>query len=221
VTQTPFALGRVKRHDPRSLNYPAKVAGTVRSVRHTHYGPVLDQGNVGSCTGNAMAQWLNTKPGHKPRTPYLTEDDAVRLYSRASQLDPWDGWYDPTKGVEDTGSSGIAVCQAAKEEDRITGYGWAFGLDHALESLTLSPVLFGTVWTSDMFYPDSKGFVTATGDNSGGHEYLGLGLNLRGKYIWCLNNWNDSWGLGGFFKMSFTTLGELLKQDGDVVVPVL
>lgn len=214
---TPFPLGRLKRHDSRSLQFPAKTLGTVKSVRHTHYGPVLSQGNLGSCTGNAMAQWLNCKPFHKPRMRHFTEEDAIRLYSAATVLDPWYGSYPP----DDTGSSGLAVAKAAQSEGLISGYTWAFGLEHTLEALTISPVLIGTVWLHDMFYPDAKGFITASGEENGGHEYLLTGINLREKYVWALNSWSPLWGLNGRFKMTFETLDVLLNSGGDTIAPVI
>lgn len=164
-----------------------------------------------------MAQWLNCKPAHKPRTSYYNQVHAVGFYSAATLLDPWEGSYPP----DDTGSSGLAVAQAVKNLGYISGYRWAFGINHVLASLTLGPVLMGSVWHNDMFWPDEEGFVHATGDEVGGHEYLLNGINLRDKYVWALNSWSDIWGSKGRFKMSFDTLDALLKAEGDVVVPVL
>jgi len=211
--------GRVERQDPRSLNYPARTDGVVRSVTHTPPPEKyrLDQGHLGSCTGNAGAQWLNSKPAHKARTAYLTEADAVAFYSRATRIDPWPGSYPP----EDTGSSGLAVAKAMQEAGKIREYRWAFGLQHTLEALTEQPVMMGTTWYEDMFYPNSDGFVTPTGRESGGHEFLLFGLNTRAKYVWALNSWSALWGLKGRFKMSFATLDALLQQGADITVPIL
>jgi hypothetical protein len=211
--------GRIKRHDARSLEFPAKAATIVKSVIHTPPPEKwrLDQGHLGSCTGNAMAQWLNSKPAHRPRTRYLDQADAVRFYSYATSIDPWPGTYPP----DDTGSSGIAVCKAAQREGLIAAYTWAFGLEHTLASLTLTPVMLGTVWKNDMFWPDAEGFVKATGSDVGGHEYLLFGINLRNRYVWALNSWSNLWGLKGRFKLSFETLKTLLDDGGDAVIPVL
>lgn len=226
-------LGRLQRHDPRSLAFPTPAAAP-RTVRWRHHGPVLDQGHwfnpylqqevsLGSCTGNALAQLLNTAPFHKPRTKYRTEDDAVlRYYSPGTQRDPFPGWYDPQANADDTGSSGLGVCQAAKAAGDIAGYTHAFGLDHALGALANGPVLFGTIWTENgMFKPDSNGFVHPSGSVVGGHEYLVFGANLRGQYLWALNSWGARWGLSGRFKIGFTDAATLLDQGGDVTQPVL
>lgn len=216
MTRTPFPLGRKlePNHDPRSLNFPAPAAAVI-TKQWTHYGPILDQGQVGSCTGNAMAQSLNTAPLHRARQPYLTEADAVSLYSLATQLDAYQGTYPPT----DSGSDGLSVAKAAQQQGRITQYSHAFGLDHALEALMTGPVLLGTPWFAAMFQPDSKGFVKPTGALAGGHEYALVGVNVAAKYVTCLNSWSSSWGLSGFFRMTFDTLNTLLAQNGDAVLP--
>lgn len=216
MTGTPFPLGRKVdvHHDPRSLNFPATTA-TVVSKTWKHYGPVLDQGQVGSCTGNAMAQSLNSRPLNGAAGTYLTEVDALALYSLATQVDTYPGTYPP----DDTGSDGLSVAKAAQQQGRITQYDHAFGLEHTLEALMSGPVLLGTVWLHDMFHPDSKGFVRATGAVAGGHEYVLLGVALASKYVTCLNSWSGAWGLNGRFRMTFDTLAALLDQQGDAVLP--
>lgn len=213
--RTPFPLGRVVEHDPRSLSFPAPTAPVV-TKSWTHYGEVLDQGQVGSCTGNAMAQAVNTKPVHKPRTAYLTEADAVALYSRATVLDGFAGTYPP----DDTGSSGLAVAKAAQERGLITSYTHAFGLDHALQALMSGPVIVGTPWYDDMFHPGPQGFLHIGGNVAGGHEWLVLGVNVTHKYVTALNSWGPSWGVRGRFRLTFDDFGRLLSEQGDVVQPV-
>lgn len=208
-------LGRHVNHDPRSLNYPAPVDGvTIRSRRWRHYGPVLDQGQVGSCTGNAMAQALNTKP-LKRCFQRLTEADAVELYTLATQLDEFPGEYP----AQDTGSSGLAVAKAAQRKGYITSYSHAFGIDHTLAALMGGPVLLGTNWHAGMFEPDSRGFIEPTGPVEGGHEHLLLGVDLRHEFVTGLNSWGPAWGDRGFYHMSIANLDRLLREDGDAAVP--
>jgi hypothetical protein len=186
-----------------------------RPILHRRYGPVLDQGSLGSCTGNAMAQVLNMTPLHTPGTRWLKEEDAVALYQRATAIDPFPGTYRP----EDTGSDGLSVCKAAKELGHITGYRWAFGFEHALDALQNGPVLVGTVWHQSMFTPDAKGFVWPDGNEVGGHEYVLMGDDTKGKLTF-LNSWGKGWGKGGRFHMNYVTFGKLLAAQGDVAVPV-
>ncbi|QGJ93475.1 cysteine protease [Arthrobacter phage Mufasa8] len=207
-------LGRHVNHDPRSRAYQAVVAPTRKPVLHRHYGPVLDQGQLGSCTGNAMAQALNTAPFHKPRTRLLTEADAVAIYSAATALDSIPGHYPP----EDTGSDGLSVAKAAKAKGYISSYTHAFSVEQALGALQLSPFLFGTSWHQSMFTPDAQGFVHPDGNVVGGHEILCIGDT--GKELVFLNSWGKGWGLSGKFKLTYEDFAALMADSGDVTVPV-
>jgi hypothetical protein len=215
----PYRLGRRIDHDPQSRAYaftPAK-AVTPKTVRWEHHGPVLDQGNIGACTGFAMAQWLNTKPAHKPRAKTMKAGDAYLLYSRATQLDPFEGSWEP----DDTGSSGLAVCKAAKEAGYITGYRWIFeGVTQLAQALQVSPVLAGTVWLEGMF-GSKGGYLHVAGNPQGGHEYLVIGYNARSHYFTILNSWGDGWQSRGTARIREMDMAHLLAQRGDLVVPSL
>jgi len=207
-----YPLGRVVQHDPRSLAFPAALAPALKTVTHRHYGPVLDQGQVGSCTGNAAAQSLNTVPLRHGRR-LLTEIDAQGLYHEATVLDGFPGTWPPT----DTGSSGLAVAKASQQAGWVTGYTHAFGLDQCLAALVLAPVIVGTNWHEDMFNPDAAGYVHPTGAIAGGHEYTLLGINVKLARVTMLNSWSASWGRNGRAYITFADLGTLLADSGDVV----
>jgi hypothetical protein len=211
----PGRLGRHVHHDPRSRNYPAAMASSLKSVAHRHYGPILDQGQLGSCTGNALTQALMCAPLHKPGR-ILTEADAVALYSRATELDPIPGHYPPT----DTGSDGLDVCKAAVEKGYLSAYHHAFGLDQALAALVLSPVIIGIDWLTGCDQPDSNGLIRYAGTVRGGHEVCLNAINVEHKLVRALNSWGDGWGHRGAFYMTFDDLGRALARQGDVTVPV-
>ena len=80
-------LGRHIYIDTRSDAYPAEQATALRSVTHQSGGLPLDQGQIGSCTANALVGALNTVPHWKPGQPLLGERDAVRLYSEETALE--------------------------------------------------------------------------------------------------------------------------------------
>lgn len=217
------SLGRIVNHDPKSRAYEA-VRSEVRKVLWAHRAPVLDQGQLGSCTGNALTQLLNTTRAVKARLAdtksrrFLTEQTAVALYSRATVLDDIGGHYPPT----DTGSSGLAVCKAGVEAGYFTQYRHAFGYDQFTGAIQLSPVITGTPWYAGMFTPDENGYVWPTGRVAGGHEYLILGFDPAGKgKVTMLNSWSASWGRKGRAYMRGDVYAELLSQQGDVTVPVL
>lgn len=163
-------LGRVVEHDPRSWDYQAARAPQIQSVLHKRRKVALDQGSVGCCTGAAMTGLLDTAPFSHSR---LSMKCALKLYSYATTVDSEPGQYPPT----DTGSSGLAVAKAAQHYGYITAYSHAFGLQHALEALTLGPVITGIPWYSGFDEPDHNGHVTISGDIRGGHEVEVLGLD--------------------------------------------
>lgn len=217
MNDAPRPLGRLVRHDPRSRAFPARTK-SLRTVTHRRTAPILDQGDVGSCTGNAMAGALACKPLAGKGTK-VNEALALKLYSRATRLDRFLGVYPPT----DSGSSGLAVAKAAKEFGYITGYGHAFGLDHALGALSKGPLLIGIPWYSSLDHPDDAGLVTIDADAQvrGGHEVVLRHLNLDRGLVGGDNSWGRAWGasgpegLGGWFTMTFLTLDRLLSEQGD------
>ena len=212
---TTYHLGRhlQPNHDPRSLDHPAEVAPLV-SVRHQHHGPVLDQGQLGSCTGNATAQALNTDPLMPDGRRLLTEQDAVAIYSWATHHDPVPGAYPP----QDTGSDGLSVAKAAKHLGLISSYAHAFGLDHTLGALALRPAIIGIPWLNGMFDPAPDGQLHVTGDIAGGHEICLDELDVERQRVWILNSWGFAWGQQGRAWLTWADLGGLLAQQGDATV---
>src|SRR5271168_5351894 len=79
-------LGRHVLHDPRSRNFVAERAPQVVSVKHQATGLPLNQGQIGSCTANALCGALDSAPDFTSGAP-LTEDSAVSLYERETTLE--------------------------------------------------------------------------------------------------------------------------------------
>lgn len=214
-------LGRHVDHDPRSRWFLYPTAGVqLRSVEHTRFIPILDQGQVGSCTGNAGVGALGTDPlftgvhALPGRAAYsLDEDGAVALYSDAELIDG-DGPYPP----RDNGSSGLSIAKALLAAGMIPGYQHTFSLQDALLALTETPILIGSEWYDSMFTPDSDGRVRLGGKLVGGHEYVARQLDVATERVWCDNSWGLSFGQAGRFYLTFTDLGVLLDRQGDVTV---
>lgn len=203
-------LGRIVNHDPRSLDYPAKTAA-LKTVSHKRRCPPFDQGNIGSCTGNAMAGMLMTDPYYHPGR-HLTEVSALKFYSYATAHDSTPGTYPP----DDTGSSGLAVAKAAKAYGYCRSYAHAFGLQHALGALVAAPVIVGVNWYEGFDNPDSRGHVTISGSVRGGHEFELVGLDTAAQTVRACNSWGTSYGDGGFFSFSWVDFDRLLSESGDV-----
>lgn len=212
-----YSLGRHVEHDPASRGFAAAKAVVLKSVEWTFHGTVLDQGQVGSCTGNAAVDSLMTGPYFDHLGKVFTEADALSVYELATRIDTIPGSYPPN----DTGSSGLAAMKACQLKGWISGYQHAFGLDHALGALQLGPVITGITWYNDMFTPDANGFVSLTGSVAGGHEIAVVGYDSATAAVKCLNSWGAGWGLGGFFWLKASDWGSLLANNGDVTVPVM
>jgi hypothetical protein len=210
-------LGRHVEHDPRSLAFSAGTSA-IKSVRHKRHGRAFDQGDLGSCTGNAMAGALMTEPLWKPgRT--LLEKDAVKLYKAATKLDSIPGVYPPN----DTGSSGLAVMKAAVNAKYITGYAHTFSLNQLLGSLVRFPGILGVNWYDSFDAPRSNGEcpMKKGARIRGGHEVELFGIDVKKKQVWCINSWGSTWGgIGnGTFWFSYATLERLLHEQGDATFP--
>src|SRR4051812_42616838 len=88
-------LGRHIHHDERSRRFAAPVANIQpRTKVWRRHGGVLDQGDLGSCTGNAMTGLLMTEPNWLSPHRYA-QATAVRIYKKATVLDDFDGTYLP------------------------------------------------------------------------------------------------------------------------------
>jgi hypothetical protein len=105
ITEQPVPgrrLGRHIVHDERSRAFPAPRADAVKSVTHQATGLPLDQGDVGSCTANALCGAPNSAPDFKGGQPPI-KSDAVNLYEVDTRLEGKP--YPPN----DPGGSGLLV----------------------------------------------------------------------------------------------------------------
>lgn len=212
-------LKRVVNHDPRSRNFAFKTSPQtpIVSVTHQRYIGILNQGNVGSCTGNTGVGALGSKPLYttKPTAYTLDQAGALKLYSDAKVIDGT-GAYPPN----DTGSSGLSIAKALYSHSLISRYEHTFTLADALAALMSRPILVGFNWYEDMFRPDVDGRVHITGLLAGGHEVLCRQVDAERSRVWFDNSWGSAWGVGGRFYLTFEDFGTLLSQQGDVIVLV-
>lgn len=212
-------LGRVVRHDSRNRLYPwQRSAAAPASRMWTRHTPILDQGQLGSCTGNAETGALGCDPcfgALPPSPPLLDENLAVKIYSAAEKIDGGTG-YPP----EDEGSTGPSAAQAAKNMGLISGYLHCFSLADVIDALQQHPVCIGANWYDSFDQPGSSGLISVSpgAQVRGGHEFLCRGLDTDAQLLFFDNSWGTGWGKSGSFSMAYATLGRLLSEQGDATV---
>jgi hypothetical protein len=221
IPATDPRLGRRIHHDSESLRYPYRPRGTRRitSVQHQRHIPVLDQGQIGSCTGNDGIGRLGTGVYFATISVVdhyhnLDEPDAVDLYSRATQADPFPGAYPP----DDTGSDALSVAKVLLGFGMIAGYTWVFTMGDLLQALMERPIGFGTYWYTDMFNPNGEGLVKPTGAIAGGHQFCIDGYDQPRGWFWATNSWGTGWGKAGRFAMEGETVQYLMDRQADMIV---
>jgi len=221
-------LGRHVKHDPRSLHYlyPAHKVSGLASVRHDRGIPVLDQGDLGSWTGNAAegacgtgalyAAIPGTIPARPTGSPVADEDQAIALYSTATKVDSYDGSWPP----DDTGSDGLSVAKACQHAGLISGYTHCTDLNSALAALSQQPVIAGINWYDSFDEPDADGNITIgrRAQVRGGHEICLDELDVEGQRVGFTNSWGTGWGVDGRAYISWADFKRLLSEDGDVTV---
>jgi hypothetical protein len=214
-------LGRHVHHDEASRDYayPATTA-QLRTVRHWSHIGILDQGQLGSCTGNAAVKAISHTAFWPLAKAVLNADlgadevYAVGVYSDATRLDPYPGSFPP----DDTGSDGLSVAKVLKNRGLISGYTHAFSLEAFLTAVSRQSVIIGIPWYDGMFNPDANGFINISGNLAGGHEVCVDQINVEEKWVGFPNSWGRTWGVKGRAKMSWDTAGRLLSEQGDVTI---
>lgn len=225
-------LGRNMWLDARSLAYMVEndvheMGKSLADQSWERVLVVLDQGQLGSCTGNAGTGALGTRPFFDsvgdvlPSTSDAAEAEkfAVQLYSDATVADGYPGTYPP----DDTGSSGLAICKVLKNRGTIKGYRFARSAYGFLRLLQNGPVLQGMPWYEAFFQPDKDGFIDAdphwaSSGVAGGHEVEAVGVELDSSdafnsVITYVNSWGTSWGDSGRFRMRLRTYEQLTGID--------
>jgi hypothetical protein len=214
-------LGRLHKPDDRDqkfLTTSLQLEAPTITKKSYRTGPILDQGNTPHCVGYSGYQWLYTSPVRNKKMGFGPSD----LYKEAQKVDEWEGEdYD--------GTSVRGLMKVLKTKGYIPSYYWAFNVKAASDFiLTKGPMVFGTVWTYDMFFPfkhkDGRTYIKAGDMNDivGGHAYLIQGVN---KTLKCpdgsvgaflgTNSWGKSWAKNGHFYISFKDMEALMGEGGE------
>jgi hypothetical protein len=233
-------FGRLKRFDPRSMDYQIRrsrltlwrslTAAMRRSVRHRPWWQG-DQKSTSQCVAfSTLHAWEAGKAHARGRgrplqgisRPPITPQ---RVYSRAQELDPWPGSENVPPQYE--GSSCTAGAKAAQEFGLITGYDWEFtDIEVCERAIFTAPLVFGIDWKTGMMLdgpPRTRwedAVIKPTGSLMGGHAIAAVGYDKRrkGAEFTLLNSWGPAWGLGGRCYISKDDLGALLLAEGECVM---
>lgn len=217
VEQKSPLLGRQKVHDERSRSFAVRSTidrSTWRDKAVRLYEPLPNPNQrVGCCTGVAKCSQFNAV-GNRKTGVVLDMSDAEKIYSRNTEIDPWEGSWPP----EDTGSSGLASAKAAIEFGLGGEYRWIFGgADEVIQNVQEGRVIsVGTWWYWHMFSGTAGTYaglpiVKPTGDQAGGHQYVIRGYDVDndralGRCWW--GDFRDFW-------ISREHLNDLLLDGGD------
>lgn len=208
-------LGRHIQFDERSRGFSVqKLCHTdpIRDCVWVRKKHAFNQGNTGSCTGNAVVGLLVTEP-FVPWFSLVSEVTAMSIYRQATTLDDIPGAYPP----EDTGSTILAAMKALVRQGRAKSYHWCFGLDDTLRTLSnVGPVAVGVNWYESFDFPDAiTDQIRLSGSVRGGHAVELLGVDTHTKMVIGINSWGPSWGREGQFALSWGDLDRLLHENGE------
>lgn len=212
-------LGRHYKWDSRNDAYLFTVSGPVRRTPTLFRRriPILNQGQVGSCTGNEQTGVLGTDPFFITIPANLTLDEsfALMVYSGAENIDG-DGPYPPN----DNGSTGQSAAQYVLNQHLISGYQHATDVNSMATALQSGPVGIGINWYSSFDAPNASGVITiAPGAYvRGGHEVEVRGVDPDAQMFYADNSWGTSWATNGSFQIPYVVMDRLFSEGGDCTV---
>jgi hypothetical protein len=164
----------------------------------------LDQGQTGHCVGFGWSHWVDAAPV----VGSYQNADAHALYYECKVLDGEPG--------AENGSTVRSGALALRERGRLVAFAFARSTGEINDWVNHNgPIVVGTTWTTDMFTPDSNGYVTPSGGFQGGHCYILIDrLADEDAYLF-QNSWGSAWGLNGRFKIKVDDFAGLLDDQGE------
>lgn len=195
---------------PMSLALPAVSEAATPRWRYWTGGKILDQGDTPHCVGFSWAGWMGISPVRSLKDYDALEFMGHDIYAACKLLDgipTVDGTYVRT---------GATV---QKNRGRLSAYLWA-NTPEELRAwlLTKGPVVVGTDWLREMFWPDKAGLISVNGELAGGHAYLLTGYNRDRNIFRIQNSWGTTWGVKGRAWVKGADMDRLLFDRGGEAV---
>jgi len=222
-----MTLGRLHIPDERDHQFlisampPAQTSG----LTHRYWwanGWWGNQGNLPHCVAFSWMHWVEDGPTTHSKTRTAGSGPLYVpsvIYDAAQQVDQW-------PGTDYEGTSVRAGAKVLRAKGVIQEYRWAFDVNTVIDALLhRGPVVVGTWWHQDMFWPkwDSKrgkSIVSATGAKVGGHAYLLNGVSTNLGLVRIKNSWGRNWGQRGHAWISFAHLDQLIRDGGEACLAV-
>lgn len=223
---TEHGLGRIVIPDARDFPLAVKLmqlgvpVGVISEVDKRYWNQSNwwgDQGRSNACTGFSLVHLLEDGPTtHGGNNPIL---DPYAAYQWANANDTWG-----KQGILHEGSTVRAAIQYAQKEGYIKEYHFTQDIKEvAATILNVGPVVFGTLWKTEMFYPDKQGVLTFPRDMNnvaGGHAYEVNGYNSKTRMYRGKQSWGRKWGATGNFYIHETNLAWLLENAGECALAI-
>lgn len=221
-----YGMGRIHAPDPNDHRFLMSAARELPDLwqlpptRYYRAGPILTQGDTGTCVGHAWRQWLSSAPLMTKGGP-----SAYDLYRSIVLVDDWtDNDWEATAPDDKLqfGTSVRAGAKAIMQLGRMQSYVWAFSVDDMKTWLLAGhgTVVIGSAWKTEMFTPDAGGFVHVRGNVEGGHAYLCIGYSRYYRAFRFVNSWGEWWGQKGRFWMHEDDMALLLQEGGEACTAI-
>jgi C1A family cysteine protease len=192
-----------------------------------------NQGNLGSCTANAIAGAIQFQLGKEALSYNFTPSRLYIYYYERSIRGtiPYDSGASIREGIQAVSNNGyppeeiwpydesqFATAPSPDAQSQATGHKvfQSFCLNQTLDHLrgTLAdgePFVFGMTIFDSFESPQvaSSGQVPMPGTDEptiGGHAMMGVGYDDEGQFFWVRNSWGDGWGIGGYCQIPYAYL---------------